>query len=232
MVWSIANYSTTPASNTVINGISLAEGCAPSGINDALRQLMSDLATYSSTITGGPYTSGSGFCTTANNLSDLANAATARTNLGVLAKTNNLSDVTNASTARTNLGLGTAAVAATGTSGATVPILNVANTWGAAQVLGSSTATTQTVNDNSTKLATTAYADRVALPAALGIGSYVLGGSGVNQNAGDTIAGASLTANATTISGSFASTGNVLSGTWRCMTAQSASQITLWQRIS
>lgn len=51
----------------------------------------------------------------ANNLSDLANAATARANLGVgsgtgdMVSTNNLSDVANAGTSRTNLGLGTIA---------------------------------------------------------------------------------------------------------------------------
>jgi hypothetical protein len=61
----------------------------------------------------------------ANNLSDLQNAATARTNLGLgtaavqnvsyfLQTANNLSDLANAGTARTNLGLGTAAVQNTG----------------------------------------------------------------------------------------------------------------------
>jgi hypothetical protein len=58
-------------------------------------------------------------------------------------------------------GLGTAATVNTGTSGGAIPLLNASNTWGAAQSLGSSTATTQGADDNSTKLATTAYVDRM-----------------------------------------------------------------------
>jgi hypothetical protein len=41
----ISSYSTTPASNTSISGINIAEGCPPSGINDAIRQMMADIAT-------------------------------------------------------------------------------------------------------------------------------------------------------------------------------------------
>ena len=39
----VSEFSTTPANNTDIGGIDIAEGCAPSGINNAIRELMSQI---------------------------------------------------------------------------------------------------------------------------------------------------------------------------------------------
>lgn len=44
----ISEFSTTPGDNTDINGINIAEGCAPSGINNAIRQMMADLKEWQS----------------------------------------------------------------------------------------------------------------------------------------------------------------------------------------
>jgi hypothetical protein len=46
MTWGVANYSTTPALNTAINGVDISEGCEAAGYNDALRQIMADIATW------------------------------------------------------------------------------------------------------------------------------------------------------------------------------------------
>ena len=46
MTWGVSNYSTTPTANTTINGIDIAENCAAGGFNDALRQMMADIATW------------------------------------------------------------------------------------------------------------------------------------------------------------------------------------------
>lgn len=44
----ISDFSTTANNNTDINSINIAEGCAPSGINDAIRTLMAQLKDWQS----------------------------------------------------------------------------------------------------------------------------------------------------------------------------------------
>jgi hypothetical protein len=132
----------------------------------------------------------------ANNLSDLANAATARTNLGVTAtgadttyafRANNLSDLANASTARTNLGLGTAATVNTGTSGATIPLLNAANTWAATQAFAALTATTINGNTFTTGTGTLTIGAGKTLTASNTVTFTGTDGSSVAFGAGGTI---------------------------------------------
>jgi len=48
----ISEWSSTPANNTDIDSINIAEGCAPSGINDAIREMMSQVKDLYSGTTG------------------------------------------------------------------------------------------------------------------------------------------------------------------------------------
>jgi hypothetical protein len=49
MPWDISNYNTNPALNTAINGTDISEGSAAAGYNDALRQIMADIKTWTNT---------------------------------------------------------------------------------------------------------------------------------------------------------------------------------------
>lgn len=48
----ISEFDVNPDNNTDINNINIAEGCAPSGINNAIRQLMSDLKDWQAGTSG------------------------------------------------------------------------------------------------------------------------------------------------------------------------------------
>jgi len=62
----ISEFSATPANNTDIDGINIAEGCAPSGINDAIRELMSQLKDWQAGTSNDPYVIGSSGSLTLN----------------------------------------------------------------------------------------------------------------------------------------------------------------------
>ena len=51
----ISEFSSTPASNTDIDSINIAEGCAPSGINDAIRELMAQLKDFQTGAVGDSF---------------------------------------------------------------------------------------------------------------------------------------------------------------------------------
>lgn len=119
----ISEFSSTPANNTDINGINIAEGCAPSGINNAIRQLMADLKDFQAGTAGDPLTVGGALTVTGTTA--LSGAATAPTPATSDSSTNiaTTAYVTNKIAASTS-GLsdpgGSGIVARTATAGATV----------------------------------------------------------------------------------------------------------------
>ena len=57
----ISEFSSTAANNTDIGNINIAEGCAPSGINNAIRELMAQLKDQQAGTDGDNFTVGGGF---------------------------------------------------------------------------------------------------------------------------------------------------------------------------
>jgi hypothetical protein len=70
----ISEFDANPANNTDINSINIAEGCAPSGINNAIRQLMADLKDQQDGTSGDPFTVGGTF--TANGATVIGSTST------------------------------------------------------------------------------------------------------------------------------------------------------------
>jgi hypothetical protein len=60
----ISEFSSTAANNTDIGNINIAEGCAPSGINNAIRELMAQLKDQQTGADGDSFTVGGGFTCT------------------------------------------------------------------------------------------------------------------------------------------------------------------------
>jgi hypothetical protein len=54
----ISEWSSTPANNADIGGIDIAEGCAPSGINNAIRELMAQVKDMQAGTDGDNFTVG------------------------------------------------------------------------------------------------------------------------------------------------------------------------------
>jgi len=61
----ISEFSATPANNTDIDSINIAEGCAPSGINDAIRELMAQLKDFQTGAVGDSFNGPIGAATAA-----------------------------------------------------------------------------------------------------------------------------------------------------------------------
>jgi len=118
----ISEWSSTPGSNTDIDGINLAEGMLPSDVNNAMREMMSQIKDLQSA-NGTYYTADSDAIAVGAGGTGAITAATARTNLGVpslsgnntLAGVQTLSGLTASSAVATNASKELVSVTNTGT---------------------------------------------------------------------------------------------------------------------
>lgn len=146
----ISEYDSTASNNTDIDGVNISESCPPSGINNALREIMAHLKDLQSGTSGDtiPLTAGG---------TGSGTASGARTNLSVASSGAN-SDITSLSGLTTPLSVaqgGTGSTSAsTGTGGV---VLSTSPSIASPTLTGTTVAPTPTSGDSSTKIATTAY---------------------------------------------------------------------------
>jgi hypothetical protein len=124
----ISEFSATPANNTDIDSINIAEGCAPSGINDAIRELMAQLKDFQTGAVGdsfngpvGTATAAAGAFTTLSASSTLGVTGVATLGAGAILNTPASVTLTNATglpiaTGVSGLGTGIATFLATPSS--------------------------------------------------------------------------------------------------------------------
>lgn len=131
----VSDWSSTASSNTSVGGINIAPNCSPGNIDNAIREIMAQIKTFSETVqASGSYqasdatlTALAGLTTAANKLIYATGSDTfATTDLTAFART--LLDDTDAATARTTLGITIPAVSGGGASGK-ITIGDLTITW-------------------------------------------------------------------------------------------------------
>ena len=121
----ISEYDSTASNNTDIDSINIDEGCPPSGINNAIRELMAHLKDLQAGTSGDtiPVASGGTGSTTASG---------ARTALGSASSGAN-SDITSLTGLTTALSVAQGGTGATTLAGANIAVTNASSTFTASQ---------------------------------------------------------------------------------------------------
>jgi hypothetical protein len=107
----VSEYSATAANNLDIGGINIAEGCAPSGINNAIRELMAQLKDMQSGTDGDSFTVGGALSVTGNSTIGSASTSTVTLNAATVSTPNGVNFDANTlviDAANNRVGVGTA----------------------------------------------------------------------------------------------------------------------------
>jgi hypothetical protein len=110
----VSEYSATAANNTDIGGINIAEGCAPSGINNAIRELMAQLKDMQAGTDGDSFTIGGNLSVTGNSTIGSASTSTVTLNAATVAIPNGVNFDSNTlviDATNNRVGIGTASPA-------------------------------------------------------------------------------------------------------------------------
>jgi len=133
----ISEFSATPANNTDIDSINIAEGCAPSGINDAIRELMSQLKDFQTGAQGDSFNGPIGSTTPAAGVFTTLSASSTTTLSGLTASTALALDASKNIVSVTNTGTGSNVLATSPTL--VTPTLGVATATSLQGIIGNVT---------------------------------------------------------------------------------------------
>jgi hypothetical protein len=176
----ISEWSATPANNTDVGGIDIAEGCAPSGINNAIREVMAQIKDQQAGTDGDNFTVGGNLSVTgtttltgdatvptqssSDNSTKIATTAFVQSKVGTLGTMSTQNANAVAITGGTITGLSSALPVASGGTGSTT------STGSGAVVLASSpTLTTPALGTPSAIVLTNATGTANSLNAGIGV---------------------------------------------------------------
>ena len=145
----ISEFSATPANNTDIDSINIAEGCAPSGINDAIRELMAQLKDFQTGAVGDSFNGPVGSTTAGTGAFTTLSASGTATLSGLTASTALALDASKNIVSVTNTGTGSNVLATSPTL--VTPALGTPSSGVVTNLTG-----TASININGTVGATTA----------------------------------------------------------------------------
>lgn len=205
----ISEFSNIPANNTEIDGINIAEGCAPSGINNAIRELMAQLKDFQTGSAGDDFTVGGTLSVTgAVNLSTVLSVTNGGTGLTSLTA----GDMLYASASNT-----LAKLAGATTTGSVLLSGTVAPSWGKVPLTTHVTGTLPIANGG-TGATTATAAINALLPTQTGNADKILKTDGTNVSWATVSAGSSgtvtsITAGAGLSGGTITTSGTISMGT-------------------